>query len=180
MKYIGYAFFFLLYFYMGYKFFNIYSTFKGTDFKVIRLSRKNKKNVHSLNLLIFGKLLPTIILFIFGLIVLITYHKVLTVTYILPIILIPNSGVLLINKDYISNLFQNIETKDLNYIRIEKTGKLLMYMKGSNDKYTYSISLKNLDYLKESLRSFGYEVHIDETKVDESIINKGEVDNSIK
>ncbi len=154
----------VFYIFIMYRMFTAYKLFKGSNFKLINSKTSIQKNNISR---LYLKYIFISILFIFDLLyILISGYQYYQAWILWLIIYISTffNNTLFINNYYISNLFYTVSIKDLDYIIIEETSyttvKLVFHTKNNKKLRPMSFSNKNIDYIKESLREYGVEVHV--------------------
>lgn len=155
---------FLFYIFIMYRMITSYKLFKGSNFKSINTLKKTP-NITRFSLWL-KYIFISILLFLYIISIFFfkdTYFQYITFWPIIYIGILYNN-VLLINNYYISNLFYTVSIKDLDYIIIEETSyttvKLVFHTKNNKKLRPMSFSNKNIDYIKESLREYGIEIHV--------------------
>lgn len=152
------------YIFIMYRMITNYKLFKNSNFRIIHIFKKTS-NITFFSLY-FKYIFISVILFIYIISIFFfrdTYFQFLLFWSIAYIGILYNN-ILLINDSYISNFLYTISIKDLDYIIIQEpsytTSKLVFHEKNNKKLRSMILSNKNINYIKESLREYGVEVHV--------------------
>ncbi|MEG1481546.1 hypothetical protein [Clostridium sp.] len=145
-----------------YKYIRVYNIFKSSNTKVLSLYKNKSLNLKST---LLKKYLTISITTLICMFIFVIFDEPYFALF--PILLLlPNTSdsVILINDSYISTLSITVPTKNSDYILIENpsyiSSRIVLHTSDNLKKYRISISNKNLNLIKDTLRDFGYEVHI--------------------